>query len=140
MNSRLAVMLGLFAVIPTSSFAADPAPDLFVKSGKANWTPPHKTAYATIYNVGKADCGPFTVYLDAEENPVSDNRRPQLQVKVNGLKAGQRIEIKESFISVQHPENANLANVKKICVKADPKDEIKESNESNNQYCYAVLP
>ena len=87
----------------------------------------------TVKNKGDRDAGQFLVYVDADEDPVSSNHRPQLHFTVEQLAAGESITLEDSFIPLKHPANANLANVDEIHVIVDPKSMVKEKSENNNE-------
>ncbi|MHC4069926.1 MAG: CARDB domain-containing protein [Planctomycetota bacterium] len=106
--------------------------DLTVTNLDVNWDASNKHAKARIRNIGSRDAGMFMVYFDAEENPVSQNHRPQVCHQVDGLAKGDYVDLEADFSLLAHPDNANLANVYKIVVTADPKHMVKESNENNN--------
>ncbi len=109
------------------------APDLVVKTVNVQWDATHKEATARIANTGNRDAGNFLVYFDAEESPVSQHDRPQVQHNVPGLAKGQSIVLNANFAPLASPGNHFLKNVYKINVIADPKNMVKESNENNNQ-------
>lgn len=109
--------------------------DLTVTKLEVNWDATDATikhANARIQNIGFKDAGMFMVYFNAEENPVSPNRRPQVSHQVDGLAKGDYVDLEANFALLAHPDNANLANVYKIVVIADPKDMVEELNENNN--------
>jgi subtilase family serine protease len=105
-------------------------PDLAVEN--VSWDGPTKTATASVKNIGKGDAGNFMVYFNGDENPVSQDYRPQVSHSVPGLTKGQSITLTAPFGPLARPENHNLRNVYQITVIADPKDMVKESNEGNN--------
>ena len=152
MKANSVVVLWVLALMHVSAYAAG-VPDLAVDApGQIRDTPEesnnaaieswktHKTVYATIRNLGNADCGPFTVYFDVEEDPptTNENHRPQVSKTYPGLRRDGQFKLKENFASLAHPDNANLRNVKQICVEVDPKKEIVEWKETNNKECYKV--
>lgn len=106
--------------------------DLKVTSLEVDWDAVDKKAEARIENVGYKDAGMFMVYFNAEEDPVSPNHRPQVSHTVDGLAKGDHIDLEADFAPLAHPDNANLANVYKIVVIADPKDMVDELKEDNN--------
>jgi subtilase family serine protease len=108
------------------------APDLTVRVLNTAWNETTKSATATIENIGSRDAGIFMVYFDGEENPVSSNHRPQVRLNVPGLAKGVSVALTADFAPLAHPDNANLGNVYKIKVMADPKNMVEESNETNN--------
>ena len=120
-------------------FLAGCKADLTVVNPGANWddtTGPNvgnKSAKARIKNIGLKDAGMFMVYFDAEENPVSQNHRPQVSHQVDGLVKGAYIDLGANFAPLAHHDNAYLANVYKIVVIADSKGMVEELNENNNR-------
>jgi hypothetical protein len=121
----------LFTVLLFFAFAGC-GPDLVVKTMSVNWNTTNKKAKATIANIGDEDAGPFLVYFNAEENPVSQNYRPQVTHQVPGLAKGASIVLNADFAPLARPQNHYLGNVYKISVLVDPKGMVKESNENNN--------
>jgi hypothetical protein len=107
-------------------------PDLTVTKLDVTWNNTGKIAVARIRNIGNANAGPFLVYFNAEEDPVSHNHRPQVRKNLFGLHKGASTELTADFAPLAHPDNANLANVKKIAVFVDAKNMVKELNENNN--------
>lgn len=113
-------------------FFAGCKPDLTVTELDVTWDDADKIAVAKIKNIGDANAGPFMVYFNGEEDPVSPNHRPQVRENLPGLDKGASIELTANFAPLAHPDNMNLANVKKIVVLVDPKSMVQESNENNN--------
>lgn len=91
-----------------------------------------KKVKVTVKNIGNRDAGAFMVYINADENPVSPNYRPQISKSVQGLAKGAEIVFNEDFLPLANPANQNLANVKGYTVLVDPKSMVNESNENNN--------
>lgn len=106
--------------------------DLVVSHVEVNWSGANRTARAEIANVGNRRAGPFLVYFDADENPVSQNHRPQVRHQVDGLAPGASVQLEANFAPLAHPDNHDLANVYQITVIADPKKMVKEWDEANN--------
>ncbi|UCE26067.1 MAG: hypothetical protein JSW52_06790 [Candidatus Coatesbacteria bacterium] len=95
----------------------------------------------TVNNIGTADAGEFMVYINPEEDPVSPMDRPQLTEHLDGLSAGETVELGPfDFGPLATANNAYLANVKSISVLVDPKSMVDESNENNNSTEYALSP
>jgi hypothetical protein len=107
-------------------------PNLIVRNLEVSWDQTNKKAKAEIANIGNKDAGNFLVYFNADENPVSQNHRPQASHNVPGLAEGASIVFESDFAPLAHPDNNNLGNVYKITVIADPKNMVKESNENDN--------
>lgn len=105
-------------------------PDLIVEN--VSWDNTAKTATAIVKNIGKADAGNFLVYFNGDENPVSQNYRPQVRQEVSSLAQGQSITLTAPFGPLARQENNFLRHVYQITVIADPKNMIIESNEGNN--------
>ena len=122
----------LLVVCVSVLFMSACKPDLIVSSQTVTWNETAKGAEVVISNVGNADAGPFMVYFDAVENPVSPNHRPQIRHRVNGLARGATITLTADFLPLAHPDNQQLGNVYQIRTTADPKNEVTESNEDNN--------
>ena len=108
-------------------------PDLVVKNLDVNWGVSNKKAKVEIVNIGNKDAGKFLVYFNGDENPESPNRRPQVSRNVPGLAQGASVVLEADFAPLAHPDNNNLGNVYMITVIADPKHQVKESNENNNE-------
>jgi subtilase family serine protease len=123
-NAKIIVLMILLFVVVGCK------PDLAVEN--VGWDSPTKTATATIKNIGKADAGNFMVYFNGDENPVSQNYRPQVSHSAPGLPKGQSITLTAPFGPLARPENNYLRNVYQITVLADPKNTVKEANEGNN--------
>ena len=117
-------------------------PDLVVKELTVNWDLENNTAKAEaeICNVGNRNAGEFMVYFNAEEQPVSPNRRPQVSFWIVGLARGESVILEANFAPLAHPDNNNLGNVYKIRVLADPKHMVKELNEDNNDREQPIVP
>jgi hypothetical protein len=111
-------------------------PDIIV-SATVNWDNINKLVNVTVTNIGNAPADNFSVYINADENPVSPNHRPQDRRNVNELAAGASIPLPVSdFTPLAHPDNNNLNNVYAITVIADPKNMVAECDslgEFNNQ-------
>lgn len=108
------------------------APNLVVRNPEVTWNDATKTASAEVANVGRGRAGEFLVYFDAEENPASQNHRPQVVRRVPGLAAGSSTTLSADFAPLAHPDNASLRNVYQIEIIADPKNEVAESREDDN--------
>ena len=114
-----------------------PAPDLVVSNVEATWDVTDRfaisaTVTAEIANVGNEGAGAFMVYFDANEDPVSPNRRPQRSYNVPGLAEGASLVLDPDFGPLAHADNGYLANVHSVTVRVDPKRMVAESNERNN--------
>jgi hypothetical protein len=114
-------------------------PDLVVKRVDVTWDATEKKAEAEVANIGNKDAGNFLVYFNGEEDPISPNHKPQVRKDVPGLAKGDSIILEADFAPLAHPDNNNLGNVYKILVIADPKNQIEEKNENNNEM-EAIIP
>ena len=125
---------GFRALILTMMFAfLGCAPDLVVKDLDVTWDASNKVAKAEIANIGNRNAGNFLVYFNAEEDPISPNRRPQVSHNIPNLAKGNSITLEADFAPLAHPDNNNLGNVKNIRVLADAKNMVREKNENNNK-------
>ncbi len=129
------IVLVVSAVCILSACQTGPLlPDLQVTSISVNWV--NKTVTAEIINNGDFPVfDEFLVYFDAEENPTSVNYRPQISEKVTALPIGigeTRSFPLIDFAPLARPENNNLGNVYQIRVIIDPKNQILEKDENNN--------
>ncbi len=121
----------VFALLLLLSLAGC-APDLTVRDVDPDWDGAAKSVTATIANIGSRDAGAFLVYFYGVENPVSPNHLPMVSRPVTGLARGAAIPVVADFLPEAHPDNNNLGRIYKIKVMVDPKDMVKESNETNN--------
>jgi hypothetical protein len=103
-----------------------PCADLSV-SAFVKWNDNVKQVYVTVYNNGTASAKGFMVYINADENPESQNHRPQVSHRVDSLAGCSHITLPISdFKPLEHPDNHNLNNVYQISVIVDPKNQVKE--------------
>lgn len=113
-----------------------PCPDL-VPSASVRWDDNAKEVVVTIHNTGSGTAKSFMVYVNADENPVSQNHRPQVSHKVDSLAGCSSITLPLSdFLPLAHPDNFNLTNVFEITVLVDPKNMVAECTgcgENNNE-------
>jgi len=130
-ETEMKMVLRICLIVLCAGFICGCA-DLKVTQLSAVWNQNNKVARATISNIGNDNAGPFLVYFDGVERPISKLNRPQIVQEVDGLMEGEQIEIEADFAPLAHPNNNNLANVIRILVTADAKDMVKESNENNN--------
>ncbi len=129
-----------FVVILSACQSGPLIPDLQISNGSVDWA--NKTVTAEIINNGDFPVfDEFLVYFDAEESPVSGNYRPQITRMVTALP----MAIGETrsfplidFATLARPENNNLGNVYQIRVIVDPKNQIFEKNENNNDRVLSV--
>ncbi len=128
----------LFLLIATGFLIIGCKPDLTVSNVRVQWNGSQKSVDADIQNIGNKDAGAFLVYFNGDENPVSDNHRPQVSQKLPGLAKGATVTLHADFAPLAHPDNAYLANVYQITVIADPKNMIDEKDENNNTASYLL--
>jgi hypothetical protein len=141
-NSLILLVSSLFVLLMSACKPCPPVPkptkcpDIVVSAAVA-WNGASKLVNVMVSNIGNAPAGNFLVYVNAEENPVSQNHRPQISHQVSALEAGASIELPLSdFTPLEHPDNHNLQNVYAITVIADPKGMVAECDsigELNNR-------
>lgn len=125
------VIIGIVAMLSACA-------DLTVQTVAVTWNETEKKATAVIKNESRFSANDFLVYFDADENPVSQNRRPQVSHHITSLSGGASVALEADFDSLAHPDNSRLANVYQITVRADPKNQVRESNEDNNDLSEAI--
>ena len=108
-------------------------PNLTVRNATVTWNATTKVATAEVANIGNRPAGEFLVYFNGEENPMSSNHRPQVRLPVAGLAAGTAVVLTADFAPLAHPDNASLGNVHRISITADPKSQIAERREDDNE-------
>jgi len=118
--------------IPALLILTGCAADLTVRNTQVVWNSDMKFAATTIANVGTRRSDATAVYFDGDENPVSQNYRPQVQAEVGPLEPGQSVTRVANLAPLARAENSFLANVFAITVRADPKNLIREGDEGNN--------
>ncbi len=121
-------VVGFFFLLTSCS----QTPDLVVTNLDVDWNVPNKKAEAVISNQGNANAENFMVYFNGDEDPESQNRRPQIRHNISVLGQGQSITLEADFAPLAHPDNANLGRIYQITVQADPKQMVDESDETNN--------
>lgn len=87
-----------------------------------------------VKNQGTADATEFMVQVDGVESPESTNRRPQISQKVAALAMGASKTITGNFIPLKHPDNGDLSRVYRLKFVLDPKEQVSEKNEGNNEF------
>jgi len=93
----------------------------------------NRTARIKIVNQGRKDAKPLRVYVELHTNNERDNPIAQLSFTEPVLPAGafKVIDIRFSdFKSFR--QGFSIVNAKKLVVICDPKNEVKETNETNN--------
>ncbi|MEZ5536298.1 MAG: CARDB domain-containing protein [Thiolinea sp.] len=108
-------------------------PDLVVTYLGVTWNNSNHQASVTVKNIGKKAAGPFMLYVTPDENPVSNNHRPQQRYDIRGLRPGEARSISANFNTQAHPDNNMLRNVYRVTAHADPKDQVRECRENNNK-------
>jgi hypothetical protein len=114
-------------------------PDLVITRLNVTWNNSDHQARLTVKNIGKRTAGAFMLYVTPDENPTSNNHRPQRRYDINGLRPGEARSINADFDALAHPDNNNLNNVYRVVAHADPKNQVKECNENNNTRTTYVL-
>jgi len=128
----------VFAVVLAVSLSTCKCPTCadLVPSAFVSWNGSTKLVNVTIYNTGTAVAKGFMVYINADENPISQNHRPQIRHRVDSLAACSSITLPLfDFSPLAHIDNGNLENVYQITVLVDPKNEVMECKgcgENNN--------
>ena len=125
-------LVSLSVVVVAASIVGCAQTNLVARGLGVEWHGNVRTARAYVVNDGDAASGPFLVYFDADENPVSSNYRPQVTREVPGLAAHERIVLDADFAPLGRAENAQLANVRAITLRVDPKEAVSESKEDDN--------
>jgi len=123
----------------------DPKPDLIVDHITVqSWTQEQMLSSVAIRNIGNVPAENVRVYFNLEENPESQNHRPQFRRVVETVNVNQQITWSvywnHPVNGLQHPDNQNLANVTGITIIVDPKSEIDELDETNNTSSVNVWP
>lgn len=109
------------------------APNLIVRNPMVVWNETSKVASAEVANVGNLAAGEFLVYFNGDENPESQNHRPQVRHQVAGLAPGGAVQLTADFGPLAHADNANLGRVHQITIIADPKNAVRERREDDNE-------
>lgn len=127
----------LVLALGTLSGCATPKPNLIARGVSVKWV--GGLHYAEVYvanghahQVGGSDAGPFLVYVDGDETPISQNYRPQKAKELVGLAWQDTDLFWADFNGVSRQENLHLANVKSLTVHIDPKIQVDESREDDN--------
>lgn len=106
--------------------------DLRVSGTQLVWQDGLRLAATTVSNGGLAASPATALYFDGNENPESQNYRPQVQAEVPALAPGQSVTRLADFAPLARPENEFLGRVHGVTVRVDPKNLVRESSESNN--------
>lgn len=93
----------------------------------------NRTARIKIVNQGRKDAKPMRVYVELHTNNERDNPIAQLSFTEPLLAAGQVkvLDIRFSDFRSFRP-GFNILSARKLVVICDPKNEVKETNETNN--------
>ncbi|MBI5851200.1 MAG: hypothetical protein HZB39_09245 [Planctomycetes bacterium] len=130
-----------FSLIPVAiAFSACHGPDLVVTDHVVRWSATSKSVITRVGNIGDEGAGPFQVYVTGDEDPVSANHRPQVRHSVSGLAVGASIKLASDFLPLAHPDNLSLANVRRVSIAVDPKNQVAETDETNNLRSFGVGP
>lgn len=135
MNTYLKLSSLVASVALTACVTAPP--NLIARGMNVTWDANRHTVESFVTNERRtggapAAAGAFMVYIDPDENPVSPNHRPQDRNNVDGLAASATTTSTSDFSPLAHAQNAHLANVRSITLRADPKTMVAESDETDN--------
>lgn len=114
-------------------------PNLVARGIDVLWTNTDHTVNAYIANIGPVASGPFWVYFDADEQPVSSRDRPQLGVLIDSLAANSVMTVDGDFSPLASFHNASLSRVKSITLHVDAKRQAGDRDYQNNDLT-TVLP
>lgn len=129
-------MKPLAALAAALLLGACAGPDLIIDGEPTvDWNLPNDKAEVSfiVKNQGTDAAGEFLVYVDGVESPESTNRRPQVSKKIAGLAAGASTTVTGSFIPLKHPDNGDLSRVYRLKFILDPKEQVSEKDEGNNE-------
>lgn len=109
------------------------AQDLVCGAIGVNGTILNRSARIKIVNQGRKDAKPLRVYVELHTNNERDNLIAQLRFSEPTLAAGQ-VKILDIHFSdfTSFRKGFRLTDAKKIIVICDAKNEVKETNETNN--------
>lgn len=119
-----ALCLGLHSIGKTQ--------DLVCGAVGINGTGANRTARLKIVNQGMKDAKPLRVYVELHTNRERDNPIAQLSFTEPLLQRGGIKIIDLNFSSFSFRPGFSLSDAKKIVIICDPKNEVKETNETNN--------
>ena len=112
-------------------------PNLVVQSATVDFT--SKTVNVEVKNIGNKDAGEHLTYIEINAVGVADAAKPQSQfsAKVTGIEAGRVWNSGPvSFSDFSSPRGLDLSTLTtaNLVVRADAKNLVKESDESDNVY------
>lgn len=114
-------------------------PNLVARGIDVLWTDTDHTVNAYIANIGPVASGPFLVYFDGDEQPVSTRDRPQLRIQVESLAANSVLMLDGDFSPLASSHNESLSRVKSITLHVDAKRQAGDTDYQNNDLT-TVLP
>jgi len=138
--------LSLLTIMFLSSCKCPKCPDKCVDlTGHVavRWDMNSKLVNVTVVNLGTLHAGPFKVYVNADENPVSPSNQLQIIHNINGLDPGASFNLQVSdFAMLATDENNALGNVAGITVIIDPKGAVAECDSvaRKNNVIKVALP
>ncbi|MBV6457093.1 MAG: hypothetical protein HONBIEJF_00200 [Fimbriimonadaceae bacterium] len=127
-------MAHMVACIVAIAVTAQPSPpNLICRGLDVHWVADKKIVLAYVSNPTPIATGPFMVFFTGEENPVSPMDRPQVRVNVPSLAPHTVKKIKANFTNLGTSQNAFLGNVTGMIVRVDAKNQVAETNETDNK-------
>ena len=98
-----------------------------------------KTIEVEVANVGRGNAGPHLTYIEINQVDAPASAKPQSQYSatVSGINAGGSWKsgvIPFSKFSSRSGLNLNTLTTANVVVRADAKNEVKETNEADNIY------
>lgn len=119
------------------SCTPDDEPNLVVK--KATISFDVNTVTVEVANIGEGNAGSHLTYIEINRVGVADSAKPQSQksAEVAGIAAGDSWRLGPiPFSDFSSPRGLNLDSLTSanLVVRADAKDMVNESNESDNVY------
>lgn len=98
-----------------------------------------RTARIKIVNQRKNSATPLRVYIELHTNIESDNPIAQISYSSARLRAWRTRLINVNFENFTFRPGFNITHARKLVVICDPKNEVKETNEGNNQTARALV-
>ena len=108
------------------------AQDLVCGGIGVNGNAANRTTRIKIVNQGQKDAKPLRVYVELHTDQERDNPIAQLSFTEPLLARGAVKILDIRFSTFTFRKGFHLADAKKIVVICDPKNEVKETNETNN--------
>jgi hypothetical protein len=130
-------LVALLALALTASSCSATQPNLIARGMNVTWDGTRHTVEGVVWNQARtgtsiAAAPAFLVYVDPEEQPVSSLDRPQVRSDVDSLAASATAIVTADFTAQASPSNANLGRVHSIILRADSKNTVAESSETDN--------